>query len=494
MFLIQRKNMFVKILLSSLSILLCLLLIFNLGIVHCLAFAGTAEALFALLVAIMGSCGITFATVDDAHQASDTLYNNFSSDIQENLNAKAGQLAIAGAFTSAGVTFLADQWTMITQGIIETFCSYTGVDAVLPVANAHKLSLDNRTFSFPISCNLSSSVIYQFADSSLTLVGSKCTDYVFDSNVQDFLSNYDYRPAFVLVLNIANTFYYISSVNNMSDYVGTYNIELRTFQNSNRLYDIYFVSHGAVGSFNYFLNQKIHFSDISTSSFRILDANNQNIVQNNHLANTNIAVSDSICSGGLWDRVGWTNWLNDLIFGDSSSSALGNPSIDTTAYPGNDTWHDGSINDDVGISSGSIGIAVPGDISDVVDYSPDVARDISSTDVSIDTDVNPDVKPNVKPSSPDKVLPPLSLPEVLFKEKFPFCLPWDIYSLFANLQAKPECPKFEISFELKRFGIDESIVIDLSLFEEQIKIVRFFIGLGFTLVLIFVSRKMIGAE
>lgn len=482
--------------LSSLSLLLCLILIFNAGFINCFAVAGVDDALFWILVAVMGACGITFATVEDAHQASDTLYNNFSYSIQENLNTKAGQLAVAGAFTSAGVTFLADQWTMITQGIIEIFGNFTGVDAVLPVDNVQKLSLNNRSISIPISCNLSSSVVYQFCASSLTVVGSKCTDYVFDSNVQSYLDNLNYRPSFISILNIANTFYSISSVNNISSttYSGNYNISLHTFQNTNNLYDISFNSRDAVSSFNYFLNQKIHFTDVSTAGFRILDANNQNIVQSGHLANTSIAVSNSICPDGLWERSGWTNWLNDLIFSDSSS-ALGNPGIDTTAYPGNDTWHDGSINDDVAIP-GSIGIAVPGDIADIVDYSPDIARDISNTDVSIDTDVNPDVKPDVKPSSgtPNKVLPPLSLPEILFKEKFPFCLPWDLYNLFSVLDAEPETPKFVIPYKNNMLDIDEEYVIDFSKFEDSAKVIRFFVGAGFVLALILISRKMIGSE
>lgn len=494
MFLKQHKDIFIKILLSSLSLLLCLILIFNAGFINCFAVAGVDDALFWILVAVMGACGITFATVDDARQASDTLYNNFSPNIQENLNAKAGQLAIAGAFTSAGVTFLADQWTMITQGIISTFGSYAGVDAVLPVADVQKLSLDNRSIGIPFAVNIASSVQYQFGSSSLTIVGNKCTDYVFDSNVQDYLSNFDYRPSFVSILNVADTFYSVSSINNMSSYSTDYNISLRTWQNSNQLYDISFNSRDAVSSINYFLNQKIHFSDISTSGFRILDANNQNIVKNGYLSSTSIAVNPSICPDGLWDRVGWTNWLNDLIFGDSSSSVLGNPGIDTTAYPGNDTWHDGSINDDVAIP-GSIGIAVPGDTSDVVDYSPDIARDISNTDVSIDTDVNPDVKPGVPSNgTPSKVLPALSLPEILFKEKFPFCLPWDLYNLFSVLDAEPEAPKFVIPYKNNMLNINQEYVIDFSKFENAAKVIRFFAGAGFVLALILISRKMIGSE
>lgn len=486
------------------SVILCIVLIFNTGFLECFAFAGIDDSLFWVLVAIMASCGITFTSITDAHIGADALWSNLRSDIQSILSSKADKINMKlkshSILYTIGVTFLAEQWSQIVQGIISTFGDFTGVDAVLPVQEVQKLSLDNRTFSFSISCNLSSSVIYQFADSSLTVVGSKCTDYVFDSNVQSYLDNLNYRPSIVSILNISNTFYIISHINNVSStYNSNYNISLFTFQNTNQLYDIMFNSREAVGSINYFLNQKIHFSDISTASFRILDANNQNIVQNNHLSNTSIAVNPSICPSGFWERVGWTNWLNDLIFNGSSSSALGNPGIDASAYPFNDTWHDGSINDDVDIGdSPSIGIAVPTTDDDVITLNPDKARDYTNTTVKdkdlTDTDDKTNTDNKDKTGTKPAGLPVMSLPEILFKRKFPFCLPWDLYSLFVSLNATPKAPKFTIPFKNNRLGIDYSITIDISEYETFAKLSRASLSVVFIIALILLSRKLIGAE
>jgi hypothetical protein len=91
-------------------------------------------------------------------------------------------------------------------------------------------------------------------------------------------------------------------------------------------------------------------------------------------------------------------------------------------------------------------------------------------------------------------IPALSLPEILFKEKFPFCLPWDVYNVFANLVAEPEAPVFEIPMKWEFLDIDYTLTIDFSMFDEIAKISRFFSSLGFVVFLILISRKVIGAE
>lgn len=131
----------------------------------------------------------------------------------------------------------------------------------------------------------------------------------------------------------------------------------------------------------------------------------------------------------------------------------------------------------------------PSDVRDkTLTDTGDIATDKDKTDTKDDTKDNPNTKPK-KPS-----IPSMSLPEILFKEKFPFCLPWDIYNLFSGLQAEAEAPRFVMPFKFERLGIDEEIVIDFSDYEEQIKIIRFFTGAMFVLALVMISRKIIGAQ
>lgn len=96
--------------------------------------------------------------------------------------------------------------------------------------------------------------------------------------------------------------------------------------------------------------------------------------------------------------------------------------------------------------------------------------------------------------SVDLTLPEMSLPEILFKEKFPFCLPWDLYNVFANLVAEPEAPVFKFPFVFERLGIDYEFTIDLSQFDDLARVSRFFTSITFIVALISISRKMVGAE
>ena len=87
----------------------------------------------------------------------------------------------------------------------------------------------------------------------------------------------------------------------------------------------------------------------------------------------------------------------------------------------------------------------------------------------------------------------LTLPEMI-TTKFPFSIPWDLVNAVKLLNASPEVPVFIIPFELERFGIYESITIDLSQFEYLAKIARFFFLLIFMFAMVFVTKKLVGGE
>lgn len=64
-----------------------------------------------------------------------------------------------------------------------------------------------------------------------------------------------------------------------------------------------------------------------------------------------------------------------------------------------------------------------------------------------------------------------------FKNKFPFCLPWDLQYLYSILADNPKTPVFKLPLVLERYGIHEDIVIDMSNFEGLSKISRLFFTL-----------------
>lgn len=84
-------------------------------------------------------------------------------------------------------------------------------------------------------------------------------------------------------------------------------------------------------------------------------------------------------------------------------------------------------------------------------------------------------------------------PALLFT-KFPFCLPWDLYTAFSALQAAPVTPEWEIDIPLNFAGEGQSYKMKLSLegLEAYFQIARYFILLLFVVSLIVGTRKMIG--
>lgn len=58
------------------------------------------------------------------------------------------------------------------------------------------------------------------------------------------------------------------------------------------------------------------------------------------------------------------------------------------------------------------------------------------------------------------------------KTKFPFSLPWDIHYLLTGLASTPKTPVYYLPLVIERLGINETIVIDMSDFEELSKLSR----------------------
>ena len=501
-----------KIGMIFLATLLCFILVVN-TCIDSYAVAGVDDALFWLLCAICSACGISFGTTALAQAGTSALYDNMDSDTQSMVDNIASQIQTKVAFDGAvgliGAGFVMDYWASILDAIALTFGTYVGVDTAINLTSAFAdrlplLSSDNSVLSYDCSWSPNSVTQYIIGNVTITYIGAN-TGYVLPDYL---LADYDFdtdgtnTQAVLGTLSIADGTFYQAFARQSGSYATWSGTQTLGFYGTSSNLGINNISILNT-SYAYFLGQAL---DITmTDDIVTLMCNDVNIVQGGYLMGTDIAVPGSICPDGVFGLDGWREWIDDLCFGSGAGALPGNPSIDAPSMPGNDTWHDGSINDDIAVGSPSIGIAVPTSSDDVIDLSPDVARDYTSTGTRVgdiassdtttgDTTGDSTGTGNTTSSNPSNTLPGLSLPEILFKEKFPFCLPWDLYTLFNVLKAEPEVPKFVIPFKIERFGVDESITIDLSQFEEQIEIVRFFIGATFVLGLILVSRKMIGAD
>lgn len=167
--------------------------------------------------------------------------------------------------------------------------------------------------------------------------------------------------------------------------------------------------------------------------------------------------------------------------------------VDAAHLPGIDSFPSTADDiTDVGTYPDSIGISVPQDLTDTISKTAEDIRTVDKDKADTDDNTGTDTKPETKPNKPS--IPAMSLPEILFKEKFPFCLPWDVYNVFVNLVSEPEAPVFTIPFKFQRLGIDYEFTIDLSQFDDIAKVSRFFSSIAFVIFLILASRKLIGAE
>ncbi|MDN4765984.1 hypothetical protein QYP21_19070 [Clostridioides difficile] len=182
---------------------------------------------------------------------------------------------------------------------------------------------------------------------------------------------------------------------------------------------------------------------------------------------------------------------------------------DLPYVPGSYDW-DGQVSDKV--SDSGLDIYVPGNAEDLIGVpSGDVVGennppynlpidgtvtvpDVENPSLPIgdnivipgDSVVDPPVDPPVIPDIPAVNIDFSPLWESMqsIKNKFPFSLPWDIYSLFIGFDVEPVAPKWELPI------LNNKVVLDFSNFNEWANIVKFFVYVSFFISLIVISNKL----
>lgn len=505
------------------TVLLCLILCFTLVVntcVDCFAVAGVDDGLFLLILTILASCGITFASLESAHHGVDAFTSSASSGTMDLINSKLGVYTAGVAVLQkigdlnlslhhVGISFLAEEWKKIIADVVAVFGTYTGIDALINYSSDGILSAgDVFKVSIP-GISTSTATTVKIGNITANYIGGASAADV-DDCVTKLYTNSRFDDCVYIVVSTAVglSFANCQSIKSSVSYDFSENISVVESQFGNE-FSSAFIPLGYTNGNLFFDGRLVSKDYISPGRFKLQYGDTKaDVIVNGKLGD--YSFGKSVCPDGIFTDKTWFDWLNDLIFGSgagavsgSGAGALpGNPGIDTTAYPNNDTWHDGSINDDVATGNPSIGISVPTDVSDddIATLNPSKARDYSNADVKDkdvttgDKDKPGDKDDDKKPSSKPSGLPSMTLPEILFKNKFPFCLPWDLYSLFVSLNATPKAPKFTIPFKNSRLNIDYEITIDISDYEMFAKLSRASLSVVFVVALILLSRKLIGAE
>lgn len=105
----------------------------------------------------------------------------------------------------------------------------------------------------------------------------------------------------------------------------------------------------------------------------------------------------------------------------------------------------------------------------------------------------PQPEPNPNPDdSSDLPEPPVSVAPVTgIKDKFPFCVPFDLIDAFKIMSAEPETPRWVFEFPIPMSSEKVEIVIDFSPFNDLAKLLRTLLLLSFIVALIVGTRNLI---
>lgn len=501
-----------------LSLLLCLLTVVCFGGVLAPAQAHAVtgvEEIITFVIGILIACGVAFTSAEAAQSTARRYYNSVDSDTKsiidkakEQYDAKKEYYTVT---TNGLIMCLASEWQKIFDSIASfifnpsVIADSSYVDFSVPQATFKNydsfvsLLQQNGSLDFDYQVTRDSYTAFTIGSTMIEFVGQDRTGNFPDEVISAFSSNTHNVIMKVSILGTQYSFYsLISSHPYMLNYIKYYDCQYQFTLKDSVINLGYRTSSNLAYSYRSLI-AGLDFSQPVTLMYYGSELLNVTSIEGHRYTITgsfgNIVCDDGTIFGTDYlipcDSNKITDDILTKVFTCDPAISIGNDYIGTDT-----TWSD-SIAD-----AGSGSIAFPLDVDDLIDLSPSDVRDKTLTDtgdIATDkTDTKDDTKddtsdnPNTKPKKPS--IPSMSLPEILFKEKFPFCLPWDIYNLFVGLQAEAEAPRFVMPFKFERLGIDEEIVIDFSDYEEQIKIIRFFTGAMFVLALVMISRKIIGAQ
>ena len=165
------------------------------------------------------------------------------------------------------------------------------------------------------------------------------------------------------------------------------------------------------------------------------------------------------------------------------------PSVDTdtgeAVFPSDAAYTKDAVS--VPYPTDADGVKVPDIPYDkVVDQSTGKALDDTGTDTDNPSKPGEDTdKPNVNwPSAGD-----ISLPKLIIS-KFPFCIPFDVARLIGLLESDPKTPIFHVPLKVGTI-LDEEIVLDLSQWDNAVRIIRWGELIVFVAGLVLVTRNYI---
>lgn len=490
-----------------LSLLLCIMTVICFGGIlaptQAHAVAVVDDAIY-FIVAFLICCGMTFASTSAATNAAQQFYAKAPPSVQEIIDYQAEQLQKDTALPLGIVEVLKSDWKALIDEFMAQFPQYCNIDLDYSTVVKNQLTQDSlfKTLAAGAAVTIShpwkrdtNIFIQSSVSTTISFYGIDTLKSVFGSALYNKISQYNSsfgnqnNTQFVVYSVPALDFSIIGIIgfNNLSS---DCDISL-TYRKGLGRYDIFIGGFGVssyLGSYSLAI-YKNEICDASYDSLNYITLTSQTYgnVISNWIADDVISRNDNLINCD--DLTIYIDNLSKLLLGEDVFGT----GVDAAHLPGIDSFPSTADDiTDVGTYPDSIGISVPQDLTDTISKTAEDIRTVDKDKADTDDNTGTDTKPETKPNKPS--IPAMSLPEILFKEKFPFCLPWDVYNVFVNLVSEPEAPVFTIPFKFQRLGIDYEFTIDLSQFDDIAKVSRFFSSIAFVIFLILASRKLIGAE
>lgn len=485
------------------------------------AVAAEMAVVYFVYATIFGSCAVSFATDENFRQGVKNFVGQASEVTKNIVNAKAVEMAnnIASGLQLSGykIKFSAEEWKFITEDVnkyvsnaynsLDSSAVTVGKDGTLGWTKNSQFSVELKGGISQIALNdytiltFNSANLTQNTFCLLPYVPDYMQSYLDDKNT----SNYAYVYSFSCT-PFALISYYSNICNQKFQFNGllTSNVE-KTFNSMNTL-RFTFNSYTGFGATALDVLSPYAGSSYSISEYTIdgklcffckCDDNKFRFVTKDTISNVGISnATDDTCVPLVNHYTNKTYYSFETacemyytildackmrhLTKDSDGKTI---ESDTDVYKAPALPVSGSV-PDVYTGTDNVTLTIPKSVTSVDDYTAIAEAnpaDILEFEKAIEY---PDGVPKIDSSG-------------LF-DKFPFCLPVDIYNMITGFYAPAEAPRYVIPIKLfpqnDGYLIDYSLVVDFNFLDPVIPIIRYGTSFIFIVGLILITRKMIGAQ
>lgn len=489
------------------------------------AVVGVDDAIIIIAGTILFSCGVKYATDADFRQGAQDFFYSCSDVVRKKIEELSLLCLPVTGTLELSYNFGYDLWKQVTQDVVDYYTIYYDPDGATVTAgsNGHIGFTTDSQFTIHLT-NADSNVYYIqnvfLNDMTITLYdkpqgnGSNfdhCFVQPIESDVDYVKEECDIYSSYVVnVSRLSLMFYKLGALTRGDVTCYVYN----TFNNTSTGFPLYFSTESSIMSIfsNYCPSKSETRPYCVYDNLYSVDGNVCYLMTCDDGLLRFVTFDSARSSDSDYEYVSMTNSETGKTY-DSFNNLAEFLSIVCEAsgldFPavGNLDVVDGDVYDGVAVpvsSSGSVPdvydgtsdktLTIPDSVANadsIADaYSALMETDVSdviSDSVATDTDIEyPDEVPDIDSSG-------------LF-EKFPFCIPMDIYNLFTGFYiSEAEAPKFTFPFQIIKqddgtYLIDEEITLDFSILDPVVPLIRWFVTISFTMGLIMITRKVIGAQ